>query len=404
MNTTVVLGPRQAAQPLAAVGETGVSSLRAENAGVKLTGDVVLKAGQHVGIAQDENQRKLTISVADLPATIVSALNGLDGSLTLIGQGLVITKDAATRRITIAFDPSGVVQSVNHLSGHVSLVAGENVQLRSIGNNQLEISSSGGGGGSAGNYGYGVADRATFSAGMGHPILVGADFGARHIVIRPSRPGSLYAHLASPQVSGDFLFDVLRSINGGETWVSILATPVVIPPRFDGVVAFSQFTENSQLAPGNLLRIDVISAGNGPGFASGLMCSVRLDGDSVPGWDRATVLFGLSEQPQPDIDYGIRYIATRRTRPAIVYGFARQPPIGMATEIDLQVWRDGEWLSLFPPGQPISFPPGVESVLTTDAVANIEILPGDLIRPMVLNSAVSSGLGFNIAMDMEVTA
>ncbi|MCX6624456.1 MAG: hypothetical protein NTY38_26020 [Acidobacteria bacterium] len=246
-----------------------------------------------------------------------------------------------------------------------------------------------------------MADRATFSAGMGRPILVGTDLGARHIVIRPSRPGALFAHLASPQVAGDFIFDVLRSIDSGETWVTILATPVVIPPAFTGVVAFSQFTSGSQLAPGNLLRIDVISAGNGPGFASGLVCSLRLDGDSVPGWDRATILFGLSEQPQPGIDYGVRYIATRRTRPAMVYAFVRQPPVGSPTEIDLQVWRAGAWLSLFPPGQPLSFAPNVESILTTDAVANIEILPGDLIRPMVLNGAVSSGLGFNIALEME---
>jgi hypothetical protein len=402
MSGTVILGPKQATLPLAATGDAGVTSLRAENAGVKLTGDVILKPGQHVGIAQDETQRKLTVSVMDLPATIVSALNGLDGNVTLIGQGLVITKDAATRRITIAFDPSGVVQSVNGLSGTVSLVAGENVQMRVLGNNELEISASGGGGGSGGAYGYGVADRATFSAGMGRPILVGADFGARHIVIRPSRPGALFAHLASPQASGDFIFDVLRSIDSGETWVSVLATPVVIPPGFNGVVAFSQFTAGSQLAPGNLLRIDVISAGNGPGYASGLMCSIRLDGDSVPGWDRATILFGLSEQPQPGIDYGVRYIATRRTTPAMIYAMVRQPPIGTATEIDLQVWRAGSWHSLFPPGQPLSFAPNVESILTTDAVANIEILPGDLIRPIVLNAAVSSGLGFNIALEMEV--
>ncbi len=403
MSNTVILGPKQATTPLAAGEVAGVTSLRAENAGVKLTGDVVLKAGQHVGIAQDESQRKLTVSVMDLPATIVAALNGLDGNVTLTGQGLVITKDAATRRITIAFDPSGVVQSVNGLTGPLSLVAGENVQLRSLGNNQLEISSLGGGGGSGGTYGYGVADRATFSAGMGRPILVGADFGTRHIVIRPSRPGALFAHLASPQVSGDFLFDILRSIDGGETWTSILATPVVIPPAFTGVVAFSQFTAGSQLAPGNLLRIDVISSGNGPGFASGLVCSLRLDGDSVPGWDRATILFGLSEQPQPGIDYGVRYIATRRTRPATIYAFVRRPPVGRATEIDLQVWRAGAWLSLLPPGQLLSFAPNVESILATDAVANIEILPGDLIRPMVLNSAVSSGLGFNIALEMETS-
>ncbi|MCX6624455.1 MAG: hypothetical protein NTY38_26015, partial [Acidobacteria bacterium] len=99
MSNTVILGPKQATPPLAASGESGVTSLRAENAGVKLTGDVILKAGQHVGIAQDESQRKLTVSVTDLPDTIVAALNGLDGNVTLIGQGLVITKDAATRRI-----------------------------------------------------------------------------------------------------------------------------------------------------------------------------------------------------------------------------------------------------------------------------------------------------------------
>jgi len=403
VNTTVIVGPRTASNNTAG-SNPGVTSLRQKNARDTLTGDVLVEAGQHLSIEQDSARRILKFSVADLPATIVSALNGLDGNVTLVGQGVVITKDAQTRRLTIAFDPSGVVTALNGLHGGLSLVAGENVAIDNLGNGQLQISASGTGGGSGGSYGYGVADRATFYAGFGLPILVGADYGARHIVLRPSRPGALYAHLTSPQVAGDFIFDLLRSIDGGVTWTSILLEAITIPAGFSGIVASSQFPSGAQLAPGNLLRLDILSSGRGPGFASGFICSLRLDGDTVPGWDRATILFGLSEQPLPAVDYGIRWIATRRTRPAMLYAFARQPPIGSSTLVDLQVLRDGAWISLFPPGQPLSFAPGVTSVLASDSFAEIQLLPGDLVRPIILDCPVSSGLGFNIALELEVTS
>lgn len=264
--------------------------------------------------------------------------------------------------------------------------------------------SSGTGGGTSGTgggtYGYGVADRATLFAGFAAPILPGVDYGTRHIVLRSSWPGALYAFLYEPPASGDFVFDVEASQDGGETWDSILAAPIVIPAGVQGPTISASFASTAGLAPGNLLRLQVIASGDGPGFSNGFVCTIRLDGANVPGWDRATFAFGFTGNVPIGQDLGGYYIATRQTTPGTLYCNVKSPPAADAY-LDIQALKGGEWTSIFL--SPLLIAAGTSSVISTSTFANITIMPGDLLRPMLVSGPSLSGMGYNISLELEVT-
>jgi hypothetical protein len=261
-----------------------------------------------------------------------------------------------------------------------------------------------GGGGTGGSSGLGsvtngVADRAVFFAGFGSPIMPGVDYGTRHIVLRASKPGVLYALLKEPPASGDFIFDIDLSEDQGATWVSILAAPVVIPAGFSGPTVSNAFAANASLALGNLLRLQVIASGDGPGFSNGFSCAIRLDGASIPGWDRATFAFGFTGNVPIGVDLGAYYIATRASRPGTLYCNVKNPPAAN-TYLDVQVFQGGEWTSIFL--TPLLIAAGTTSVISTTAFAAIAISPGDLLRPMLVSGPPISGMGYNVSLELEV--
>ncbi len=82
----------------------------------------------------------------------VNSLNTLTGALTLVaGNNVTVTPDANNGTITIAANANGGggVTTLNTLVGNVNIVAGANIGV-SVGNNNIMISASGGGNGVAG--------------------------------------------------------------------------------------------------------------------------------------------------------------------------------------------------------------------------------------------------------------
>jgi hypothetical protein len=213
-----------------------------------------------------------------------------------------------------------------------------------------------------------------------------------------SRPGALYAMLTKPAVLNPVVFDLQSSIDSGTTWNSILSSPVSIPSGYAGLVTAPGFGSGSALAAGDLLRLFILSSDIG---ASGLITAVRLDGDTAPGWDRATFALGLGRNIQIGIDVGAYYIATHKTQPSTLYCYVKVPPSNGNTLIDLQVQQGGSWNSIF--SVPLSVPAGVDSVITTSAfISGTTIYPGNLIRPMCLSGSSSPGAGYNLTLELEV--
>jgi hypothetical protein len=245
-----------------------------------------------------------------------------------------------------------------------------------------------------------LADKATFFAGFGNPILPGVDYGVRHIVSRTSTPGILFAYLASPPAAGSFTFDILLSQDGGSTWSTILNNPISINSA--NVVQSTDFVTNTAFAPGNLLRLDVLNAGVGPGFANGFQCVLTTQGITVPGWDRATFVFGIATSPPIAQDLGGYFIATRPTAPSAVFLNVKNPP-GGDVSLDLQVLRDGAWTSIFPAGGPLTVAAAFSGVLTAEVFASrMAFAPGELIRPYIISGPTASGMGYNVVLIMEV--
>ena len=379
----------------------GITSLKAQSSAQQLAGDVVLVPG--TGISLSEDSQANTITIEGTPAGVQS-LQCMTGSLYLKGNGILITTDTSGN-VTLTIDGTKLVQSLNGLAGTVQLVPGPNVAIEPVGNGQLQISSTatggGGGGGGGGTSGTGVADRATFFAGFGAPLLAGSDCGTRHIAIMSSQPGALYAMLSRPAVLNPVVFDIQSSLDSGVTWNSILSSPVTIPAGYAGLVTAPGFGVGSALAAGDLLRLFIISSDVA---ASGLIAAVRLDGATAPGWDRATFALGLSSNIPIGVDVGAYYIATQKTQPSTLYCYVKSPPSGGSTVIDLQVQHGGgAWTSIF--SVPLTVPSGTTSVITASTFNSaITVYPGDLLRPMCLSGPTSPGAGYILSLEFEVIA
>jgi hypothetical protein len=239
-----------------------------------------------------------------------------------------------------------------------------------------------------------VADKATFFAGFGTPILPGMDYGVRHIVARESTPAALYAYLSTPPPAGSFIFDLLLSQDAGATWHTILGTPISIVSA--DVVESTDFVAGTAFAPGNLLRLDVLSAG----FSSGFQCVLTMMGATAPGWDRATFIFGISGNPPVGRDFGGYFIVSRFTAPSSVLVNLKSPP-GGDVALDLQVLRDGTWTSILP--SPLTVAEGFDGVLSSEEfVDRMAFAPGELIRPYLVSGPSACGMGYNVVLITEV--
>ena len=240
----------------------------------------------------------------------------------------------------------------------------------------------------------GLAEKATFFAGFGSPILPGQDYGARHIVARSSAPTHLYAHVTNPSPSGPFIFDVLLSMDGGVTWNTCLGTPISIVST--DVVVSTDFVAGTTFAAGNLLRLDIKTAG----ISSGFQCVLAMQGATAPGWDRATFVFGLNVNPPVGRDFGGYYLVSRATMPTRVMIHLRVPP-GDDVALDLHVWRDGNWYSFLT--TPITVAAGFVGVITSEEFQpNTTFTPGQLIRPYLVAGSAASGMGYNVVLSLGV--
>jgi len=263
-----------------------------------------------------------------------------------------------------------------------------------IGGSQGPVINPPSGGGGGGTTLTGLAEKATFFAGFGTPILPGQDYGVRHIVARESTPTTLYAYLSTPPPAGSFIFDILLSQDAGATWNTILGTPISIVSA--DVVESSDFVPATAFAPGNLLRLDVLSAG----FSSGFQCVLTMQGATAPGWDRATFIFGISGNPPVGRDFGGYFIVSRFTAPNTVFVNLKSPP-GGDVALDLQVLRDGTWTSIL--SSPLTVAEGFDAVLSSEEfVARMAFAPGELIRPYLVSGPAACGMGYNVVLEMEV--
>jgi hypothetical protein len=263
-----------------------------------------------------------------------------------------------------------------------------------IGGSQGPVINPPSGGGSSGTTLDGLAEKATFFAGFGTPILPGQDYGVRHIVARASTPTTLYAYLSTPPPAGSFIFDVLLSQDAGVTWNTILGTPISIVSA--AVVESTDFAAGTAFAPGNLLRLDVLSAG----FSSGFQCVLTMQGAITPGRDRATFIFGISGNPPVGKDFGGYFIVSRFTAPGTVFVNVKSPP-GDDVTLDLQVLREGTWTSIL--AGPLTVAAGFDGVLSSQEFARrMAFAPGDLIRPYLLSGPAACGMGYNVVLEMEV--
>ena len=260
----------------------------------------------------------------------------------------------------------------------------------------------GGGGGGAPTM---VADKATFFAGFGNPLLPRLDVGVRSIISQTSTPASLVAYLSTPPVTGSFLFDILVSQNGGLTWHSILNNPVSMTAS--GPVVSTDFVTNvgwASFAIGNLLRLDVLGTGGGPGYSSGFQCVLTMNAATADTSDRATFHIGMLVAPAVGADLGGYYVVAKHTQPRAAYIHAGIPPAA-DTVLDLQVQHLGstDWVSIFPTGGQPVIQPSAQGVMSTATFApHMGFSPGDLIRPYVVSGPAAAGTGYSIVLDMEV--
>ena len=263
-----------------------------------------------------------------------------------------------------------------------------------IGGSQGPVINPPSGGGGGGTTLTGLAEKATFFAGFGTPILPGQDYGVRHVVARACTPATLYAYLSTPPPAGSFIFDLLLSQDGGVTWGTILGTPISIVSA--AVVESADFVPASAFAPGNLLRLDVLAAG----FSSGFQCVLTMMGTTPPGWDRATFIFGITGNPPVGRDFGGYFIVSRFTAPSTVFVNLKSPP-GDDVTLDLQVLRDGTWTSIL--AGPLTVAAGFDGVLSSEEFApRMAFAPGDLIRPYILSGPAACGMGYNVVLETEV--
>jgi hypothetical protein len=249
-----------------------------------------------------------------------------------------------------------------------------------------------------------LANKATFFAGFGNPILPGVDKGVRHIVSQAASPEHLYALLSQPPAAGSFTFDIKLSQDGGSTWNSILNNPVSMTAS--GPVISNDFRPTGGFAVSNLLRLDVLSTGVGPGFANGFQCVLTMQSVTPPSFDRATMNFGLLSSPPRGKDFGGYYLVARTNKPTAIYVQVKQPPLANVT-LDIQVIRPGvaAWTSIFPAGgQPVILPTINGTLASTTFASGISFSPGDLLRPYILDGPSASGSGYSVVLDMEVSA
>ena len=247
-----------------------------------------------------------------------------------------------------------------------------------------------------------LANKATFFAGFGNPILPGVDKGVRHIISQSATPEHLYAFLSQPPAAGSFTFDIKLSQDGGSTWNSILNNPVSMTAS--GPVPSNDFRSTGGFAVGNLLRLDILSTGVGPGFANGFQCVLTMQSVTRPSFDRATMNFGLLSSPPPARDFGGYYLVARTNRPSAIYIQVKQAPLANVT-LDIQVLRPGvaTWTSIFPAGvQPVILPTNTGTQASTTFAPGLSFSPGDLLRPYILDGPAASGSGYSVVLDMEV--
>jgi hypothetical protein len=151
-----------------------------------------------------------------------------------------------------------------------------------------------------------------------------------------------------------------------------------------------------------MLRLVVLYSGDPPAFSSGFACAISLDGDSVPGWDRATFALGFGNAVPIGVDLGVYWIATRTCTPSTLYCWVKVPPSGGNVELDIQVQQDGIWTSIFASGSPLLISAGLSTVISSGDFAGIQINPGDLLRPILLSGPPISGTGYIVSLDLEV--
>ena len=246
-----------------------------------------------------------------------------------------------------------------------------------------------------------LANKATFFAGFGNPILPGVDLGVRHIVSLAATPQLLYAFLAQPPAAGSFVFDIKLS-QDGVVWNSILNNPVSMVST--GPVTVNDFAPTHGFAAGNLLRLDVLSTGLGPGFSNGFQCVLALQSGRPPTLDRVTMNFGLISAPPVANDFGGYYLVARHVQPAGIYIQVKQPPADNVT-LDIQILRPGAftWTSIFPAGDQPVIAPDMAGVLASSTFApNMSFQPGDLLRPYIVKGPMATGFGYSVVISMEV--
>jgi hypothetical protein len=287
------------------------------------------------------------------------------------------------------------------------LVVGQSLGIYSDGQNYFSlrgaavVSGGSGGSGGGGTGGTGYADRATFLSGFGGPILPNSDTGARYIATRALTPVEVWAYLAEPPVNGDFTLDLMRSQDEGQNWASILTAPLVIP---GGVHHGSTraFARDANLAPGNLLRLIVYACGEGGGqaaYARGLVCSLRLDAADIPGAERANFLLGLNGNLPLYQNLRAYFLATRRTRPSVLYCRVVAPPPADCY-LDLQVSQGDEWASIFL--APLRIAAGYAGTTTTTDFAEVTIEAGSLLRPMFVGGTGNCGAGYTLSLELQI--
>jgi hypothetical protein len=248
-----------------------------------------------------------------------------------------------------------------------------------------------------------LGNKATFFSGFGNPIMPGVDKGARHIISQAATPSALYAFLAQPPAAGSFTFDIMLSQDGGNTWNSILNNPISMTAS--GPTTSNDFAPTSGFAVTNLLRLDILSTGLGPGFANGFQCVLALASITPPTFDRATMNFGLISAPPRGRDFGGYYLVVRNNQPSAIYVQVKQPPLANVT-LDIQVLRPGvsTWTSIFPTGGQPVIEPTISGTLASQTFApGLSFEPGDLLRPYILSgpSASGTGTGYSVVLDME---
>jgi len=192
------------------------------------------------------------------------------------------------------------------------------------------------------------------------------DYGVRHIVSRTSTPGTLFAYLASPPAAGSFTFDILLSQDGGSTWSTILNNPISINSA--NVVQSTDFVTNIAFAPGNLLRLDVLNAGVGPGFANGFQCVLTTQGSRCQAGTRATFAFGSRPTRQSPRTSRLLH-RDPATAPSAVFLNVKNPP-GGDVSLDLQVCATEIGHRSFPLGAPLRVAAGFDAVLTAEVFAS----------------------------------